>query len=102
LTVLMEAMACCRPVIITKNVGLAKDLVDKGLVIGTEPGDILGMRTAIQELLSNPEKASALAQKAYDYFLARHTSEYYVKFMSDIMKEMTPDKASSKKDYSLR
>ena len=102
LTVLMEAMACRRPVIMTKNVCLAEELVDNGLVIGTKPGDILGMRTAIQELLSNPEKASALAQKAYDYFLIHHTSEYYVNFMSDIMKEMVPDKASSKKNYSLR
>ncbi|MDZ7925385.1 MAG: glycosyltransferase [Marinagarivorans sp.] len=88
LTVLMEAMACNRPVIITKNEGLANDLSDKGVVIGTKPSDVEGLKNAISMLLNNQKFADDLAKKGHEYFLQHHTSEHYVELLSQKLLSM--------------
>lgn len=55
----MEAMACRRPVIITRTPGLASRLIDAGVVTGVMPGDAAEMQQAILELLNHPERAEA-------------------------------------------
>lgn len=82
LTVLMEAMACNRPVIITSNIGLSNEIISKDLVLGVEPEDVAGLWKAINYLLNNPQEAKDMAQRAYEYFLAHHTSDYYVSELS--------------------
>ncbi|PSN11634.1 glycosyl transferase [filamentous cyanobacterium CCT1] len=78
LTVLMEAMACCRPIIITKTVGLAAEMVDEGLVWGVQPDSPEQMKATVEYILSHPEEARARAEAAYQYFLENHTSEYHI------------------------
>ncbi|WAL61307.1 glycosyltransferase family 4 protein [Thermocoleostomius sinensis] len=78
LTVLMEAMACRRPVVMTRTTGLAEQLIDRGVVLGVEPGDAVGMRQAIMQLLNHPEQAEALAQQGYDLIQQEHTSELHI------------------------
>ncbi|WP_430713576.1 glycosyltransferase [Nodosilinea sp. AN01ver1] len=78
LTVLMEAMACCRPVVITKTVGLATEMVNRGLVWGVEPDSPDQMKATVEYILSHPEEASARAEAAYQYFLENHTSECHI------------------------
>jgi glycosyltransferase involved in cell wall biosynthesis len=78
LTVLMEALACQRPVIITRTPGLAEQFIDAGLVTGVNPNDPAGMMQAIQYLLSHPEVAAAQAERGYTRILEEHTSELYV------------------------
>lgn len=82
LTVLMEAVACRKPVIITTNDGLARQFVDRGLALGVEPNDEEGMREAIERILDDPRGANAMAIKAHDYFLEHHTSDVYVETLS--------------------
>ncbi|MBD2234656.1 glycosyltransferase [Phormidium tenue] len=88
LTTLMEAMACCRPVIITKTVGLATELADLDLVWGVEPGDVQGLRTCIEYVLAHPEEAEAKAKRAYQYFLANHTSEAQVEQLTQLLRRV--------------
>lgn len=78
LTVLMEAIACGKPVIMTENMGLTIDFVEKGLILGTKPGDAKALGEAIDYLLSNPEIAQQMAEQAHSYFLSHHTSEHHV------------------------
>lgn len=75
LTTMMEAMACRRPVIMTRTPGLAEQLIDLGMVIGVEPGDSEGMKKAVQFLLQNPDFAAEQAQKGHEYLLKEHSSE---------------------------
>ena len=88
LTVLMEAMACCRPVIITKTVGLATELAEMDLVWGVQPGDVQGLRTCIEYVLAHPEEAEAKAKRAYQYFLANHTSEGHVDQLTQLLRRV--------------
>jgi len=90
LTVLMEAMACHRPVIMTRTIGLSSDLIDQGLIIGVEPGNHEELRNAIHYLLANPHIAQEMAQRAYDYFLAHHTSENHVNQLSQSIRVLDP------------
>ena len=83
LTVLMEAMACRRPVMITRTPGLAEILIDKGLVIGVDPGDADGMRQMIAHYLENPDQAQALADKGYQYFQAEHRVDLFIGRLAD-------------------
>jgi glycosyltransferase involved in cell wall biosynthesis len=78
LTVLMEAMACRRPVVMTRTTGLAAQLIDRGVVVGVNPGDAVGMRQAIVNLLNHPEQANALAERGYELLMQEHTSELHI------------------------
>ncbi|WP_416673059.1 glycosyltransferase family 4 protein [Egbenema bharatensis] len=78
LTVLMEAMACKRPVVITRTPGLASTLIDLGIVTGVEAEDPAGLKQAILHLLNHPEVAAAQAQQAYELFLEQFTSDGHV------------------------
>ncbi|HSM82173.1 MAG TPA: glycosyltransferase [Nodosilinea sp.] len=88
LTVLMEAMACRRPIVITKTEGLAKDMLARKLVWGVEPGDAEGLKATLSYLLAHPEEAQAKAESAYRYFLEHHTSEHFVAVMLDILQQV--------------
>lgn len=78
LTVLMEAMACRRPIVITKTIGLATEMVDRGLVWGVQPDSPEQMKATVEYILNHPAEASAKAEAAYQYFLENHTSEYHI------------------------
>jgi glycosyltransferase involved in cell wall biosynthesis len=81
-TTLMEAMACGRPVIVTRTKGLT-DYVDKvGTVTPVEPGDERGLRQIIVQLLQNPQKAEALGKQGYQVAQKYHNSEQYVEILA--------------------
>jgi glycosyltransferase involved in cell wall biosynthesis len=77
LTVVMEALACRRPVVATAIGGIA-DLVDDGLVAGCAVGDAGSLRAAITALLDDPATAADLAERGYGRVLAAHTSDAMV------------------------
>lgn len=89
LTVLMEAMACCRPVIITRTPGLSEVLIDKGIVAGVAPGNADDMRQIITHYLNNPDEAKALAEKGYAYFQQEHTSELFIERLAQKMYQVS-------------
>jgi glycosyltransferase involved in cell wall biosynthesis len=59
----LEAMACGRPVVVTPDVGLARDISEAGagLVVSNEPG-VLG--PALAQLLTAPEQRERMAEAA--------------------------------------
>ena len=58
--VLLEAMACGRPVIGTEIVGVAKDLKERGAGIIVECGDAKGLAEAILHILQNKDRAGMM------------------------------------------
>ena len=75
--VMMEGMACKRPVIISNTQGMVDYLKQSHALKVVEVGDAEGLRQAIVELLSNPEKAQAQAEAGYNVIQKQHTSEIY-------------------------
>lgn len=58
-TVLLEAMACARPVVATSGGGL-EEYLTPGTGVLVPPGDVEAMSGAIQSLLADPDRAAAL------------------------------------------
>ncbi|GAB1543459.1 glycosyltransferase family 4 protein [Scytonema sp. NUACC21] len=98
LTTLFEAMACRRPVIITRMPGIVGDLIDIGIVTGVNPYDANGMKQAIQSLLDNPYKAQIQAQRGYELVQKQYNQKTYVR---SLFTEMTSRYGRAVKEVSL-
>lgn len=83
LTTLFEAMACNRPVVMTRTAGLVDAFAEKGLLTPVPPRDPVAMRAAIDSLLNDPNAARAQAERGYDAVLQNHNSERYLADLID-------------------
>ena len=79
---LLEAMACKRPVVITRTQGMVDYLAAPGIVTVVDVGDAAGLREAIVHLLKNPQEAESQAQRGYEKVVNQHSSEPYVDFLA--------------------
>lgn len=78
LTVMLEALACASPVVMTETSGLAERFIADDLVIGVPPKDAPAMRQAIQAVLGDPAAANERTNEARRRVLETHTSAVYV------------------------
>jgi glycosyltransferase involved in cell wall biosynthesis len=62
LSVLLEAMACARPLVITASPGLSEYTRDAETALFVPPSDADALADGIDALLSDPDRAEALAQ----------------------------------------
>lgn len=85
---LMEAMACRRPVIVTRTKGLAEYISDSNAITSVEPGNALELQQAITHLLNHPQEAEAKAQRGYQLALERHNSEKYVEVIAQRLQSL--------------
>ncbi|KAF3886337.1 MULTISPECIES: glycosyltransferase family 4 protein [Nostocales] len=82
LSTLFEAMACCKPVVITRTPGIISKLIDEGIVTGVSPYDSEQMKQAIQNLLDNPYKAQMQAQRGYELVQKQYNQKNYVEYLA--------------------
>ncbi len=76
--VLVQAMACCKPLVVTETPTIADYLVDGSNALLVPQGDAEAMRKAIEKLLEDRELASRLARKAFDDYRTKHCMRAYV------------------------
>ncbi len=77
LTTMFEAMACRRPVIITRSPGIISDLIESGAVTGVHLHDSIGLKQAIVKLLNDPQNAEKQAQRGYEMVLKQFNQSNY-------------------------
>jgi len=82
LTTLVEALACERPVVASRTIGLADYLVP-GAVTTVEPCNPGAMRAAIVRLLENPEEASSQARRGYQSVARRYDFDRYIEMVAE-------------------
>jgi glycosyltransferase involved in cell wall biosynthesis len=87
-TTLLEAMSCGRPVISTRTKGLADYLQMPETVITIKPGDLAGLRQAIDHLLNNPQIAEKQGKQAYELATADHNSEKHVEHITRLIRSV--------------
>lgn len=75
LTVLIEAMACRRPVVATRSPGAVSELIAQGVVVGVTAGDAGGLRAAIAHLVHDREAAQAQAERGYRLVVEKFNSD---------------------------
>lgn len=79
LSTLFEALACRKPVIITRSPGIIQELIDAKAVWGVNPGDSEGLNQAINSLLKSFKQREALADNGYRLVHERYNHHVYVK-----------------------
>lgn len=87
-TVVLEAMACGKPVIGYAHGGITEMVTDNGLLVEVKNSQLL--RNAIQGLLSNPEKLNELSSKSVNrqnvYFSLDAYIQNFERIYSSLMK----------------
>lgn len=85
--VLMEAMACGRPVVATR-VGGIPELVQHGVTgLLVAPGDAEELADALQWVHENPESAKALAENAARFVREQYGLESSVRRLSELFRQ---------------
>jgi glycosyltransferase involved in cell wall biosynthesis len=84
---LMEAMACRRPVVVTRTQGLAEYISPKAIT-SVKPGDALELRQTIINVLNHPQEAEAKAECSYQLALERHNTEKYVEVIAQHLESL--------------
>ena len=77
-SVLLEAMACQKPIICVRTKGLTDYLTDEQAVMTVKPGDKTDLQKAILSLLNNPQEAQSRAKKAYQLVWKKHNLDSQV------------------------
>ncbi|MGL5059407.1 MAG: glycosyltransferase family 4 protein [Microcoleus sp.] len=85
---LVEALACKRPVAITRTQGMVDYLAQPDTAKVVNAGDVAGLREAIVDLLNNPQVAESQAQKGYEMVMKHHNSEHYVDVLVDRLRSL--------------
>jgi len=88
LTTLFEAMACARPVIMTRADAPVDRLAQEGRIIAVPPADPAAMREAISDLLANPARAQQMAERGREAVMKGHTSERYVSDIVELLSKL--------------
>jgi glycosyltransferase involved in cell wall biosynthesis len=86
LSVLLEAMACARPVVVSNTSGMSEYVShgQNGLLV--PPGDADELARAVEELLNEPERARALGQAGRESVETRFSTERQASRLADIIR----------------
>jgi glycosyltransferase involved in cell wall biosynthesis len=82
LTTLVEALACERPIVASRTIGLSDYLLPNE-VTTVDPCNPEAMRAAIVRLLENPEEARAQARRGYESVAQRHDFDSYIEMVAE-------------------
>ncbi|MEO0839572.1 MAG: glycosyltransferase family 4 protein [Cyanobacteria bacterium J06643_5] len=91
LSTLFEALACRKPVIVTRSEGIIQELIDEKAVLGVNPGDYQGLRQAINSLLADSKQSRAIAEKGYQLVLERYNSQIYTKALVEQLRNISSE-----------
>ena len=87
-TVLLEAIACRKPIVCTRTKGLNEYLNDEQAIMTIEPGDVIGLQKSILYLLEHPEEAKQRAERAYQLVCQRHNLEQPVDVLAQFIRTL--------------
>ena len=87
-TVLLEAMACRKPVVCSRTIGLNDYLDDEEAITTVEPGDVIGLQKAILYLLDHPEEAKQRTERAYQLLYQRNRLESQIDILAKFIRTL--------------
>lgn len=96
LTAILEAIACAKPLIVTRTAGLSDYLQEIAPIHIVNPGDAMGMQAAIFSILSNLEQEQEWAQLRRIKLLKNHTMEKYISTLATQLLSLAPTPELSK------
>jgi glycosyltransferase involved in cell wall biosynthesis len=87
LTVVLEAMACARPYVVTAAPGLSGYVRhgDDGLVV--PPGDVEALAAALRELIDDPDRADALGRAGRERLERELTTDVQARELANLLRD---------------
>ena len=82
-TSLFEAQACGRPVVVSASEGIM-DSLDPGAAVTVPCGDAMGLREAVMDLISKPDKAASIGIAGLESVLRMRTLDQFVSRITEI------------------
>lgn len=86
ITTILEAMAMARPVICSSTIGQIDVVVDGDNGRYVPPGDVAALRTALQDVLADPETAAAMGARGRDLVEKRADVRVYAATFAEIVR----------------
>lgn len=84
LTTLFEALACQKPVIISRSSPeIVCQLIDSGIVTGFNPGDSNGLKQAIIKILNQPQTIQHQIQRGYELVMKQFNHDSYIQELAE-------------------
>jgi glycosyltransferase involved in cell wall biosynthesis len=97
LTTLFEALACQKPVIISRSSpGIICELIDSGIVTGFNPGDSDGLKQAIIKVLNEPQIVQQQIERGYELVMKQFNHDSYIQELASKL-----NFTKNKKDFNL-
>ncbi|MHC2018723.1 glycosyltransferase family 4 protein [Methylobacterium sp. CM6247] len=84
----MEALACGRPIVVTRSQGLEGYLEETDAMRVVPPSDPVAMRDAIVDLLAKPKESTEMGERAAELARERHRLERYVDNIVGALRDM--------------
>lgn len=85
ITAILEAMAMGKAIVCTRARGQTDTVIDGQTGIYVAPGDVGGMRSAIERLLDDAAEATRLGEAAREWVLANATIERYADALAGVV-----------------
>lgn len=87
LTTLFEALACRKPVIISRSSPeIVGKLIDSGIVTGFHPGDSNDLKQAIIKVLNQPQIVQHQIERGYELVMKQYNHESYIQELAEKLK----------------
>lgn len=88
ITTILEAMAMARPVVCTRTVGQTDTIVDGDNGVYVQPGDPVGLRRVLDELLGDATRRAALGDSARQWVLDHADIERYTATLTGLVDDL--------------
>ncbi len=96
LTVVFEAVACGRPVVVARSPGVVDELIARDLIGWYEIGDGEGLKVAIEKVLADPDAAQARADEAHEWVRTHYSAAAYLERIFQALQLAFGDDAPSR------
>ncbi len=91
ITVLFDAMAIGKPVIITENSYIDIDVEKEGIGYWVGEGDVQDWVSKIKKLIDSPEKCKTMGQKAFDLHKSKYNMDNFGNLLKNVLLDLSEE-----------
>ncbi len=91
LTVLLDAMAIGKPVIMTSNPFIDVDIEKEGIGYWIQEGDVQSWVSKLKKLIDNPELSNEMGRKAFELHKTKYNMDYFGKSLKKVFQNLSEE-----------
>lgn len=91
LTVLLDAMAIGKPVIMTSNPYIDVNIEHEGIGFWVSEGDVQAWVSKLEQLIDNPELTNTMGRKAFELHKNKYNMDYFGKSLKQVFQNLSEE-----------